>query len=374
MRYCKSCLFPSTKPDLYFDKVGVCDSCRSAERKHGITDAIDWDKRALAFSRIVEESTNSNIDSPYDCIVPVSGGKDSTWQVLRAKHFHGLKVLAITFDQFDQTPTGRHNLDVLRDVGVDHIHFTLSPLVVKKLVLKGFKIVGDPYWVNHVGMFTIPFRLAVNLGVKLIIYGESPQLEYGGPESSRDNRFMDSTWLQEFGGMRGLRIDDMLDAELTSRDLAVLKFPTDEQLTDASIRAIFYGAYYRWDVGIHLPIVQGLGWKALENPPTGSWVTYENCDMQYIDIRERIKYLKYGYGRATDQLNIEIRNGRISRQLALEIAKEIDGQVSAENEKHFCNYLGLTEDEYLRIVDSFVNRNIFKSEGIGKYSLIEERV
>ena len=372
MKYCNKCLFPETKPDLYFDEEGVCDSCRSAERKHGYINAVNWDEKAQSFSRLADEAKIKK-QGCYDCVVPVSGGKDSTWQVLEAKQRHGMKVLAVTFDQFDQTDVGRHNIEVLKEIGVDHIHYTLSPVLVKKLVLKGLELVGDPYWVNHVGMFTIPYHIAANFGVPLVLYGENPQFEYGGPEGSRDSFIMDKRWRQEFGGMRGLRESDMIDLDITMEDMCPLQFPDNEKLDSAKVMGVFYGSFFKWDVGHHLPIVEKIGWQRLPAAPEGSWVDYENCDMRFIDIRERIKYLKYGYGRATDQINIELRNGRITREEGLAIVKEIDGRVSRENEDAFCDYLGISREEYLKIVDGFINRNIFDSPMLGEYEPIYER-
>ena len=113
IEYCKKCLFPNTKPDLYFDDNGICDSCNSANIKHGLLDNlnknINWDTRKDELFKFIDTKLKKNI-SDYDCVVPVSGGKDSTWQVYVAKNILNLKVLAITFDQFDQTETGVHNL------------------------------------------------------------------------------------------------------------------------------------------------------------------------------------------------------------------------------------------------------------------------
>lgn len=357
VRFCKRCLFPETKPDLYFSLDGVCDSCLSADRIHGVVDAIDWDKRAEHFESLISDRRSGD---DYGCIVPVSGGKDSTWQVYAMKNIHKLKPLAVTFDQFDQTDTGRHNLEVLRNIGVDHIHFTLNPKVVKGLVKRGFETVGDPYWVNHVGMFTVPFTIATKFGISLIIYGENPQLEYGGPERSRDKMIMDKMWRQEFSGMRGLREDDMIDDEISSADLHALRYPSDEEVRDKKITGLFYGHFHKWDANKHIEICKSLGWRPLGEAPAGSWADYENCDMKYIDIREYIKYLKYGYGRATDQLNIEIRNGRLDRATALEIVKEIDGKYAAENRDEFCDYLEITKVEFDNTIDSFVNTELFE--------------
>lgn len=368
LKFCRKCLFPETKPDLYFNEEGICDSCISATRIHGISNSIDWDARKSNFQEIVNKYIGGDC---YNCVVPVSGGKDSTWQVYAMKNIYGMKPLAVTFDQFDQTNIGIHNLEVLREIGVDHIHFTLNPKVVRNLVKKGFEVVGDPYWVNHVGMFTVPFRIAANFGIHLVIYGENPQLEYGGPEKSRDSMIMDRRWRQEFSGMRGFREEDMIDHEITSADIDALRYPSDSEVSEKDIRGLFYGHFHKWDAMEHIKICENIGWKKLDQPPVGSWVDYENCDMQFIDIREHIKYLKYGYGRATDQLNIEIRNGRISREEALDIARNVDGDFSLENKELFCQYINITAAEFERIVDSFANTELFeKIDGKWKFKYI----
>ena len=362
VRFCKSCLFPETKSDLYFNQEGICDSCISAERIHGISDSIDWNKRGNDFKDLIKDYHGGD---KYNCVVPVSGGKDSMWQVYAMKNIYDMKPLAVTFDQFDQTDTGLHNLEALRNIGVDHIHFTLNPKVVKSLVMKGFEIVGDPYCVNHVGMFTVQFKIATNFNIHLIIYGENPQLEYGGPEKSRDNMLMDRRWRQEFSGMRGFREEDMIDFDVSSADIDALRYPSDDIVAEKDVRGIFYGHFHKWDAFEHIKICEENGWKRLAKAPVGSWVDYENCDMKFIDIREHIKYLKYGYGRATDQLNIAIRNGRIKRDEALDIVKEIDGNYDIENKDTFCKYLGITTTKFDQIVDSFVNTEIFEKTSEG---------
>lgn len=371
MRYCKRCLFPDTKPDIYFDNDGICDACRSAERKHGAEKAIDWHSRAKDFEEILNKFRSED-GLKYDCIVPVSGGKDSVYQTYVMKVMHNMNPLAVTFDQFDSTEISRYNLEILRKIGVDHIHFSMNPNIVKKLVKKGLEIVGDHYWVNHVGIYTIPAIIAVNFGIKLIIWGENPQLEYGGPASSRDNNILDRKWRQEFGLMRGLREEDLVDDEISLSDLRSMIYPTDEEVAKVGLTGLFYGYYYKWNAREHLKIVESLGWKRLDKPWSGSYLDYENVDMRFIDIRERFKWLKYGYGRATDQVNIDIRNGVISRKEAIEIVKSLDGKASVKSINQFCDYLEIGLDEYESIRDSFVNKEIFLKSISGEWKLKNE--
>lgn len=371
MRYCKRCLFTDIKPDLYFDEEGVCDACRSAERKHGIENSIDWDERAKEFEKFLDKCRSKD-GMKYDCIIPVSGGKDSTFQVHAMKVVHNMNPLAVTFDQFDATDVSRHDLDVLRSIGVDHMHFTLNPVVVKKLVKKGFEIVGDPHWVNHVGIFSIPMNIAVNFNIPLLIWGEQPQFEYGGPEASRNRMVLDKRWRQEFGGMRGFREEDMVCDEIQISDLKALIWPSAEDVERTGVMGVFYGYFFKWNAREHLKIVESYGWKRLPTAWPGSWLDYENVDMKFIDIREHLKWVKYGYGRTTDQVNIDIRNGLLSRDEAMKIVRERDGKYSEEHKQEFCEYLGVSETEFHRVIDSFANTDILEKDSYGMWRLKEQ--
>lgn len=371
MKYCKRCLFPDTKPDIYFDEEGICDPCRSAERKHGVENAIDWEERAREFQELLDRYRSPD-GMHYDCIVPVSGGKDSCFQAYAMKVIHKMNPLAVTFDQFDATDVSRHNLDVLRSMGVDHIHFTLNPNVVKRLVRKGFEIVGDTHWVNHVGIFSVPTRVAVNYNIPLLIWGEQPQLEYGGPARSRDKRYLDKRWRQEFGGMRGFREEDMVDDEMPLSDLKALLWPTDEEIHRIGVTGVFYGYFFKWNAQEHIRIGESYGWRHMPEPQAGSWLDYENCDMGFIDIREHLKWVKYGYGRTTDQVNIHIRSGMISRDEGIKIVRERDGRYAPESRRKFCEFIGITEDDFRRIRDTFVNTDIFEPDGRGEWVLKNE--
>lgn len=372
VRYCKECLFPETKPDLYFDENGVCDACLTAKKKHQILDSIDWKQREEHFESILQTARQKK---PYghNCIVPVSGGKDSFWQTFALKKIHNMRPLAVTFDQFDSPQIGKDNLDNLKAIGVDHVHYTLNPSVVKKLVYKGFKLLGDHYWVNHVGIYSVPFNIAKAFGIPLVVFGEQPQMEYGGPEASRDNFIMDKRWRQEFGLMRNFREEDMVDDEISIEDLEILDFPGFDVVNKEGILGTFYGFFHKWNARKHLEIAKECGFKEHDSPPPGAYLTYENMDMKFIEIRERQKYLKFGYGRATDQLNIDIRNNIISRKDALEIVKEIDGVVSDDIISEFCEYLEITEQEYFSIMDDFVNHDIFEKSPNNDWVLKNQR-
>lgn len=330
--------------------------------------AIDWKAKANEFNTLIDKHRSKN-GMRYDCIVPVSGGKDSVFQTHAMKVIHRMNPLAVTFDQFDASDISRHNLDVLRSIGVDHIHFTLNPKIVKQLVRKGFEIVGDPHWVNHVGIFSIPMNIAVKFNIPLLIWGEQPQFEYGGPENSREKMVLDKRWRQEFGGMRGFREEDMVCTDISMSDLKALLWPATEDINRVGVMGVFYGYFFKWNAREHIKISEQYGWKHLPIPWDGSWLDYENVDMKFIDIREHLKWVKYGYGRTTDQVNIDIRNGVLSRSEAIKIVNERDGKYSKEHKQEFCEFIEISEDKFDKIIDSFVNTDIFDRDINGKWKL-----
>lgn len=176
IKYCRSCLFPETKPDLFFNDEGICSACTAAAQKNT---GIDWKKREKDFYQIIDHFRLPDGSRGYDCIVPVSGGKDSTFQAYFMKYVCGLNPLLVCFETTCVTELGQQNLDNLSKMGMDVIHFKKNHEVYKKMVIEGFKRVGDEMWPNHIGIFTIPVLMAVKFGIKLIIWGENSQQEYG---------------------------------------------------------------------------------------------------------------------------------------------------------------------------------------------------
>jgi pseudaminic acid biosynthesis-associated methylase len=161
----------------------------------------------------------------------------------------------------------------------------------------------------------------------------------------------------------------MIDDEITFSDLKALIYPSDEEIEKVGVTGLFYGYFFKWDTSKNVELAKQLGWESLPRPWAGSWLDYENCDMKFEGIREHLKWIKYGYGRATDQVNIYIRNNQLTREEALKIVKERDGKF--EFKKEFCEYIGITEQEFDKIRDSFVNKDIFKISEDGEWVLKE---
>jgi N-acetyl sugar amidotransferase len=347
MRRCKICVMPDTRPELTFDKHGVCDACRSAEKKEK---AINWNIRKKEFEELLARYRSKD-GKNYDCIIPVSGGKDSTYQVYMMKKVFGMNPLCVTFSPCKSTDIGKKNLQCMRDLGVDSILFTPNPVVYKKLFKIGFERLGDPCWPCHVGIFTYPVTVAVKYNVPLLVWGENPQMEYGGPASIREHPYLDKHWLQQFGGMLGNRVEDMVGDDITAKDLVPYTYPSDEEIHRVGVTGLFLGYYFKWDARKQLEVIKKEGFNVREKRSIGTYTNYENLDCGFVDIHDHLKYLKYGFGRCTDQACIDIRNGRLTRVEAMEMVKKYDHEV--EKVKEFCEFIGITEEEFWKIANSF---------------------
>lgn len=364
LTYCTRCVMPDTKPDLRLDDHGICNACRSYENRK----EVDWEKRHTELLQVLDRYRKID-GSNWDCIVPVSGGKDSTFQVLRMLQL-GLNPLCVTSTTCDLSEIGRRNIQNLKNYGVDYVEFSPNPAVRRKLNRIGLEQVGDISWPEHVGIFTIPVRAAVQYGVPLLVWGENSQNEYGGPAAAAENNVLDRRWLEEFGGMLGLRVTDLIGLEgINARDIIPYTYPSDEELKRVGVTGLFLGHYLPWDGYSNALIVQANGFETLPTTVEGSVVNYENLDNHQTGIHDYFKFLKFGFGRATDIVCLHLRRGRITRQDAQEMVRRHDG-------KFPWTYLGkpledilapleITIDQFIRICDRFTNKKIFLRDAKG---------
>lgn len=349
---CKKCLYPTTKPDLHFVN-GVCSACLN----HDAYQRLDWADRALQLEILLSGQKPNG--SGFDCIVASSGGKDSHAQV-KALLDLGVRPLIVTATTCYLTPMGRRNIDNLKRYA-STIEITPNQDVRKKLNYLGLSLVGDVSWPEHVAIFTTPLRLAVQLGIPLVFYGENPQAQYGGPPGTYDAKQMTHRWVTEFGGFLGLRAADMVGQKgITEKDMLEYAFPDPKQIKKQGTQAHFLGQYLGpWDShkNAKVAIKMGMDWAL---PCSGNWWAHENLDNAMTGIHDFMMLRKYGYGRACAQLSVDIRLGKISRVDALMHLTEL--------EKHFpwtycnvpilrvLNHIGIdTVDEFNNIAEKFTN-------------------
>lgn len=370
IRYCTRCVMPETKPDILFDDAGVCSACQYFDARS----EVDWDRRSLELNEILDRY-RATPGSNYDCIVPVSGGKDSTFQTVRVLQL-GLNPLCVTSTTCKLTDLGRRNLDALHRLGVDSIEVTPNPGVRRAMNRIGLREVGDVSWPEHVGIFTTPVRTAVHMRIPLIIWGENSQNEYGGPAAAAHDNVLTRRWLEEFGGLLGLRVSDLIGQEgITPNHLIPYTYPTDDQLADVGVTGIFLGHYLRWDGWANQMIAQSHGFETYPTFVEGSLVNYENLDNAFNGIHDYFKFIKYGFGRATDLACMAIRRGRLSRADAIEMVRRHDGTFPNEHLGHslgdLLEDLDMTSDEFMSICDRFTNKRLFQTDRAG--NLVKDR-
>ncbi|MBN1994973.1 MAG: N-acetyl sugar amidotransferase [Anaerolineae bacterium] len=370
IKYCKRCIMPETKPDLYIDETGVCNACRNYERRQ----EIDWDQRRQELLAILERYRSKNGNN-YDCVIPVSGGKDSHYQTLRILEL-GMNPLCVTATTDKLSAIGRRNIENLKLQGVDYVEVTVNPVVRRNINRLALTQVGDISWPEHVTIFTIPVRIAVQFNIPLIVWGENSQNEYGGPAAAAENNVLTRRWLEEFGGLLGLRVSDLIgQAGIEARHLIQYTYPSDEELQRSGVTGIFLGYYLPWDGYGNALFSQAHGFETYHQPVEGSLVNYENLDNAQTGIHDYFKFLKYGFGRATDLACMHVRRGRLSRNDAVKLVKKHDGKFPwvylGVPLEEILDDIDMSLDEFVGVCDRFTNKKLFVCDTRG--NLVKDR-
>jgi len=284
--------------------------------------------------------------------------------------------LCVTSTTCDLSDIGRKNIENIKRLGVDYVEFSPNPIVRARLNRIGLTQVGDISWPEHVGIFTIPVRAAVQFNVPLIVWGENSQNEYGGPAAAAQDNVLTRQWLEEFGGLLGMRVSDLVSTYgFEPRHLLPYQYPTDEEMRRVGVTGLFLGHYLPWDGLSNALISQAVGFTTLDVAVEGSMVNYENLDNHQTGIHDYFKFLKFGFARATDIACLHVRRGRISRQDAVDIVRRNDGKFPwTYLHKPLADILEPLEmgvEDFVRICDQFTNKKIFKRDGAG--ALVKDR-
>jgi N-acetyl sugar amidotransferase len=345
---------PDTRPGIRLNEEGICAGCRGQELKRT---GIDWSQRARDFDEVVANAKASS--RGYDCLIPVSGGKDSTWQVVRCLE-HGLTPLAVTWKTPARTPLGQQNLDNLISLGVDHIDYQVNPKVERKFMVEALARFGSTAVPMHMALFNIPLTIAVRFNIPLVVWGENSALEYGGSEEERLGHRLNGEWLRKFGVTHGTTAADWVSDTLTEKELTPYFGPTDAELEAAGVSAVFLGAFFPWDPEESLRVAREHGFKADEAGPRTGYYNYADVDDDFISIHHYLKWYKFGMTRTWDNLSLEIRNGRMTRERAIEILRERGDETPHRDIAQFCRFAGITEARFYEIIEPFRNLEIWK--------------
>ncbi|MBF0494296.1 MAG: N-acetyl sugar amidotransferase [Candidatus Omnitrophica bacterium] len=368
MKYCKKCLMPDSKPFIKFDDEGVCNACRAHEKKKEHLEHIDWRERRKEFDAYVEAGRSKKAPF-YDVLVPVSGGKDSIYQVHTALE-KNLRVLAVNVDYGIKTEIGIENLNVVPKMGATLITMRPEQNFHNRMIRIGFEDFGDPDLMSHALLYAYPLWVAVNFSVPLVFEGENSAFEYGGDKISGQKNRIDRDWFYKYIVTKGITPDYISkNYDIPMERLKVYSFP-EEELAQKDIKAIFLGYYFNWDSEYHLSVAMKYGFRPLPEPREGTFRNYVGIDEKINRIHQFMKVLKFGYGRATDHACEDIRAGRLTRKEAIALVRKHDVQaLSDEHVEPFCKLLGYSKDQFWKIMDKYCNKDICRIKKNGELEI-----
>lgn len=352
MRYCSRCILPDTRPNLRIEADGVCNACHSQAEKR----TIDWPSRERAFAAAADRA--KAVGNGYDCIIPVSGGKDSTWQVIECLEY-GLNPLAVTWKTPARTELGAKNLANLIRLGVDHIDYQINPKVERKFMRLALERFGSTAIPMHLALFSIPLNIAARFRIPLVVWGENSAFEYGGEGEEKTGFALTAEWLRRHGVTHGASARDWVCAELSEKELTPYFCPSEAELAANGVLAVFLGYYFPWDPQVTLEAARSHGFTSRQKGPKTGYYDYADIDDDFISIHHWLKWYKFGFTRLFDNLSLEIRNNRISREQAVEIVRSANDQTPHEDIEQFCAFVDMSPKRFFKIAERFRNHSVW---------------
>ncbi len=360
MNYCRLCILPDTRPNLKIDSEGNCNCPASVKAR-----PVNWRQRKAAWRKLVREVRAKR--ASYDCVIPVSGGKDSTWQVITALRW-GLRPLAVTWKSPARNRLGEANLQNLIRLGVDHIDFTINPTVEKKFTWKAFQKFGSAALPMHMALHAIPLKVAVSYRIPLILWGENSAYEYGGDDGEKlKGTQLTPEWFRRYGVTHGTRAEDWAGSNLTLAELTPYRFPSARELKKYPVKAVFLGQFFPWDPLKTFQVARKYGFQSASAAKTGLYKFADIDDSFLITIHHWMKWYKFGFTRLWDNLSQEIRRGRVTRAQAIQIVKKRGPELPRREIKEFCRYVGVSPHKFSRVVEKFRNHKIWKKDKRGNW-------
>lgn len=372
MRYCLRCCYPeNAQPDIIFDEHGVCSGCRLIESRP----VINWEERGKWLKELLEEykAKAKAAKNPYDCIIPISGGKDSHYQTYLMKKVYGMNPLLVVYNHLFNTKVGLRNLENLfKKFSCDLIRFSSNPDSVRKIARYMLEKIGDITWHYHSGIMTFPIQISVKYKIPLIIWGEEGFSELTGMFNQDDMVEFTKKKRQEHD-MRGFEPEDLLeqpDSPFERKDLAPFFYPTDEEIEVTGVRGIYLSNYLNWNAKAQAEkMIKEFDFETARERDRTFNIYDKTDDIHANGVHDYLKYLKFGYGRTTDDASTEIRHRRMTREQGIDMVVKYD-HARPKDLDLMLEFLGITENEFNKLVEPLRDTRIWEKDKIsGKWTV-----
>jgi N-acetyl sugar amidotransferase len=365
MEYCRRCLYPkNAKPTIIFDDEGICSGCRYHESRQQLE--VDWDKRREIFEQILDEARAEarRRGNSHDCIVPVGGGKDSHYQVWLLKKKYGMNPLLVSFNHAFNTEVGLRNLENLTSKsGCDLITVTSGVDSARRLSRYMLKTVGDLTWHYHAGIRTVPFQMAITYNIPLMVWGEHGFAELTGIVTLED--FVEFTkWTRKEHDMRGYEPHDLVGKDdITVGDIRHYIYPSDDDIAQVGVRGIYVSNFFNWNGKAQAELMMDeWDFAPVTHDLDRTFNLHSKLEDHANSVHDYLKYLKFGYGRATDDASMEIRHGRMTREEGIDMVRRYD-HVEPRPLKTYCDFMGITLDDFYKWVEPMRDASIWENTG-----------
>jgi len=366
MQYCVNCLQPDTRPGILFNKNNVCPACIYYE---SLLDA-DWESRKIEMDKLVSYG-KKNSQSGYDCIVGVSGGKDSTRQAIFVKEFLKMNPLLVnlSYPPVMISKRGVDNVSNMIKHGFDCITINPAPDIWRKLMYESFFNYTNYAKSTELALFSSVPRMAIAYQIPLVWWGDNPALQIGDL-NTMGNTGSDGNNLRNLNTLSGGDINWLLEKEIKKNQILQYIYPSNQDMNNAGIKIIFLGYFWKiWSLIDNGNFSALRGLEIRNEPPweIGDHIGVSALDEDWVTLNQMIKYLKFGFGKVTEYVNEEIRNGRLDREEGIQLCQEFDGKCSEKYIDSFCEYLDISIEKFWIQVDKSVNDELFIKQGFGKY-------
>jgi N-acetyl sugar amidotransferase len=344
----------STRPRISFNESGECNACQWSEEKK----IFDWEAQEKKLKDIIKRYASKNSD--FDCIVPVSGGKDGGSIAHRLKNIYNLNPLCVTVRPATETEVGIRNVRNFVNSGFNHIHITPDQDSMRELNKIGLVDEGQPYYGWMVAIHTAIFRLALNYNISLIFYGEDGEVEYGGSTQNKGGTVFGMDYLRETL-TEGIHESVMAKSSLSEKEKNFFTFPDPSEYDDKDLHMTHWSYFEPWDpYRNYLIAKEHCGLEEIEDSNSGTFTNFAQNDQSLYPLHCYLMYLKFGFGRALQDAGIEIRRGSMTREQAINLVKMYDGQYPEQYIDLYLDYYQMAKKEFDDVIDFHTNKKLFK--------------